>query len=491
MKLKISSISDPEEGLKWTLVHVALGFVSAYFKFALIAFFYLVVYQNFKAGIRQMKQGNMEMMTLLVSYLFGFELLNRVVKGSPYIPVEYTKYISVFLFAYLAYISGRKLHPIGVALLVMALPGGFYDLSNQVIWADIVNSYMAPVGLAIGVGLWASMKPSNEIITDSMRLVWFGSVAVLVSIIVRTPSFSDLNISLASSTETSGGTSSNQASTILGLGMFLSFYSFFGGHRFSGKRVLDIVFMMAFALQGLLTFSRGGILVGVIAIVFLILFPSDSSSQEAGKKKKSGGIGKNILFLSLGMGFLFLAFLAVDSLTGGKLTLRYKGETTGTAAGYAEKDLDKITSGRSDVFLYDIETWLEHPLFGVGSGGSPYFRMEKEGAFIAPHVELSRLLADQGVLGLIYFILLLYLGVRIFLNRKQVPQSDLLMALYIIALATTFHAAMRTFVTPFFMTLSAMCLSPQSTSNRLSKPRKDEAEDEVAEEEESIVPRSY
>lgn len=476
MKLKLSSISDPEEGLKWTLVHVALGFVSAYFVYAFIAYFYMVAYQNYKGCLQQSKSGNLELVTMLVSYLLGFELLNRVVQGSPFIPVEYSKYITVFVFGYLAYISRKNFHPIGVALLAMALPGILYDDSNQVVMADIVNGYLPPVGLAIGVGLWGSIKPTDELITNTMRLLWFGCVAVLTCIVIRTPSYDDLNFSLAASKATSGGTSSNQASTILGLGMFLSFYSFYGGHKFSGKRVLDIVFLMAFALQGLLTFSRGGILVGVIAIVFLILFPSGSSKEDSGKKSKAGGIGKNILFLALGMGFLVLAFTLVDTLTGGLLSLRYQGETAGTAGGYAEKSLDKVTSGRSDIFIYDIEIWLQHPLLGVGAGASPYFRLEREGVWTAPHVELSRLLADQGILGLAYFILLLYLGFRIWLKRKQVPQSDLLMALYIIALATSFHAAMRTFVTPFFMTLSAMSLSPKLNA-RPEAGEKEEDED--------------
>lgn len=472
MNLKLNSISDPDEGLKWTIVHIALGFVSAYFKYAFIAYFYMAVLQNYKVALKQSKSGNLEQVTLMISYLLGFELLNRVVQGSPFVPVEYSKYITVFVFGYLAFISRKNFHPIGTALLVLAFPGVLYDESNQVVLADIVNGYLPPVGLAIGVGLWGSIKPTDDLITNSMRLLWFGTVTVLTCIVIRTPSYDDLTFTLAASKATSGGTSSNQASTILGLGMFLSFYSFYGGYKFSGKRVLDIVFMMAFALQGLLTFSRGGVLVGVIAIVFLILFPSGSKNQDPGKKAKAGAFGKNLLFLALGIGFLLMAFTLVDKLTGGLLSLRYKGETAGTAAGYAEKDLDKITSGRSEIFLYDIEIWLEHPLLGVGSGASPYFRLEREGALTAPHVELSRLLADQGMLGLIYFIILLLLGVSIWMKRKLVPQSDLLMALYIIALATSFHAAMRTFVTPFFMTLSAMSLSPQL--NVKPKPGKDE-----------------
>lgn len=481
LKLKLSSISDPDEGLKWTIVHVALGLVSAYFKYAFIAYFYLVVFQNYKEGLQQVKSGTLDAVTLLISYLLGFELLNRIVQGSPFIPVEYSKYMTVFVFGYIAYLSRKNFHTIGTALLVMALPGVLYDDSDQVVLADIVNGYLPPVGLAIGVGLWGSIKPTDELITNSMRLLWFGCVAVLTCIVIRTPSYDDLNFSLAASQATSGGTSSNQASTILGLGMFLSFYAFYGGHRFSGKKMLDLVFMMIFALQGLLTFSRGGVLVGVIAIVFLILFPSGSGEKGSGNKNKSSGFGKNLLFLGMGLGFLLLAFAFVDTLTGGLLTLRYKGETAGTAAGYAEKNLDKITSGRSDIFIYDIETWLEHPILGVGAGASPYFRLEKEGVLTAPHVELSRLLAEQGLFGLLFFILMLYLGFRIWLKRKLVPQSDLLMALYIIGLATSFHAAMRTFVTPFFMTLSAMCLSPQLNANPKSEEEEREAEGEEKE----------
>jgi len=479
LKLKISSISDPEEWLKWTIVHVALGLVSAYFKYVFIAYFYLVVLFNIKDALQQSRSGNMELMSLLISYLLGFELLNRLVQGSPFVPVEYSKYIFVFLFGFLAFLSRKNFHPIGAALLLMALPGILYDESNQVVLADIVNGYLPPVGLAIGVGLWGSIKPTDELITNAMRLIWFGCVAVLACIVIRTPSYDDLNLSLSSSLSTSGGTSANQASTILGLGMLLSFYSFYKGHRFSGTRVLDIVFMMVFALQGLLTFSRGGILVGVLAILFIILLPSDSRDPVSGKKEKSGSFLKNLMFIALGLGFLFLAFLVVDSITGGLLTLRYKGETTGTSAGYAEKNLDKITSGRSDIFVYDMEIWKENPMFGVGSGASPYIRMEKEGALIAPHVELSRLLAEQGVPGLIFFLLLLYLGARIWLNRKKIPQSDMLMALYIVALATSFHAAMRTFVTPFFMTLSAMALNPKL--NAKPKPEASDEEEEEAE----------
>jgi hypothetical protein len=461
LKLKIQSISDPEEGFKWAMVHIVLGVVAAYFKYAFIGFFYFVILQNYKECLSEYKKGSSELFTILVSYLLGFELLNRVVQGSPFIPVEFAKYTGVFIWGYAAYIGRNSFNTLGRLMLIMAVPGILYDASDQVVTADIVNNYLPPVGLAIGVGLWGGIRPTEDVISKSMRLMWMGCVAVLACMVIRTPSYDDLSFGLAANQATTGGTSSNQASTILGLGMFLSFFSFYRNQNFSGRRAFDVMFMMAFALQGLLTFSRGGVMVGAIGIILLLLVPVGASGTNKDGKGKAGNFGKNLLFLVAGVGFLAASFLIVDKVSGGLLTLRYKGETAGTAGGYSEKSLDKVTSGRSDIFLYDMEIWLDHPILGVGAGASPYFRLEKEGRFVAPHVELSRLLAEQGLLGLCFFLLMLFLGIRIWMRRKVVPQSDLLIALYVIGLTTSFHAAMRTFVTPFFIAFSAMALSAQ------------------------------
>ena len=60
-------------------------------------------------------------------------------------------------------------------------------------------------------------------------------------------------------------------------------------------------------------------------------------------------------------------------------------------------------------------------------------------------------LAEQGMFGLIFLILLyFYLPVNIILNRNSIEKAFLL-SLFTLGILTSFHAGMRTFVTPFFV----------------------------------------
>jgi hypothetical protein len=83
--------------------------------------------------------------------------------------------------------------------------------------------------------------------------------------------------------------------------------------------------------------------------------------------------------------------------------------------------------------------------------------------YITPHIEISRLLAEHGIPGLVYFILIMYLGWMIWIRRNKIPASDVIFALYILAFASSFHSAMRTFVTPFLLAICAMSLSKSQT----------------------------
>ena len=188
-----------------------------------------------------------------------------------------------------------------------------------------------------------------------------------------------------------------------------------------------------------------------------MLTKQKSADQGVNKKKNLA-----ILYLAAGVVILYLVFNIVDNITGGKLTQRYQGETAGTAGGYAEKDLNRITSGRSGIIEEDLEVWQEYPLLGSGIGASPYLRMKYQTGdlfYITPHIEISRLLAEHGLLGLAYFIILMYLGWRIWVRRNKIPSSDVIFALYILAFISSFHSAMRTFVTPFLLSVCAMSLS--------------------------------
>ena len=461
MKPTLQNISDPDQALKWTIFHVVLGIVSSFTPWGFILYFYAVLYFNFSAATKALGKGGIILFTLLLAYLQGFEQIAKISRTFPFVPSEYAKYISI-IFTVIALIKSRRpSNGVGIAMLVLIMPAIFFDRSGERGWSEIVNHFLSPLAVALGVMFWGGYRPPETMIPRMMRVLWFGLLTVLVTVYVRTPDYDSLDFELEANKTTAGGGSTNQVSTALGFGMFLTFYSIYKRQLFSGYRIADMAILGLFALQTLLTFSRGGMLGAIVAIATLVV-ASMLTRSKSGDKKDNRKMNMAVLYLGAGVLILYLVFNAVDNLTGGKLTQRYQGETEGTAAGYAEKDINRITSGRAGIFEGDIAIWEDYPLFGSGIGASPYLRMRSQSGdlfFITPHIEISRLLAEHGVLGLIYFILIIYLGWQIWIRRNKISNSDVIFALYILAFASSFHSAMRTFVTPFLLSVCAISLS--------------------------------
>lgn len=145
-----------------------------------------------------------------------------------------------------------------------------------------------------------------------------------------------------------------------------------------------------------------------------------------------------------------------NSITGGMLLLRYMGETQGTLTGGAEKSLDKITSNRAGLFVKDIELFTDYPIMGVGVGASTYLRDDFKG--YAPHIELSRLLAEHGILGILIFSSFIILFFIIKKSASENISRGFLLACFIIGLLATFHSATRTYLTPLLMGVSSVLI---------------------------------
>jgi hypothetical protein len=214
--------------------------------------------------------------------------------------------------------------------------------------------------------------------------------------------------------------------------------------------LLDAFFLLAFAYQGFLTFSRGGMLVSILAVVVYFLL----SSSKNGRWNRNYFTSYLFYFL-VGLTCIFLIFNKVNEISGGKLFLRYQGETEGTFRGTQEKTLSKMTSGRNDLIADDFELFKQYPLTGVGAGSSRYMRA-KMGFGIAPHIEFSRAFAEHGILGIVYFLMLTYLGWLIWHAKINKDIRNVLFVLYLIGFLSSFHSAMRTFVTPLLIGLSSM-----------------------------------
>jgi hypothetical protein len=440
----IESLVSNRKNLLWTMFHVLLGLVCTITPFALIGWFYFLFFTNINKCFQLLKKRNLVFIVALFSYLISFEVLDRMAKTSPFIPYELGKYMLVLLgLLGIFYLGIRSQRGIIMALLIT--PALFYDFSEQRVLADIINYYLGPLAVGLGITFADRNKITEKELDQILKLIYLASIATLIFTFIKTPDFDEIEFKLGANFKTTGGHSSNQVSTLLGLGMFLSFYNCYNRKLFSGYFLLDVLFLMGFTFQGLLSFSRGGMLVGFFSILIHVISGEKSLFKN----------GKAFAYTIIGILLFLIVFNFANGITKGNLSLRYQGETEGTLLGSKEKTADNFVTGRLGIFEKDIELFFKYPITGVGLGSSKYLR--EEGEKVASHVEFSRLLADHGVLGIIYNILLFGIIVIVYKENKQ---QNILLVLVFMALATTFHAAMRTFVTPLFLIVGTFVYVP-------------------------------
>ena len=440
----LDSIISGKRNLFWVVFHAVLGVISTVTPFALIFWFYLILISNFNNVIFQLRKGKSFIYIALIAYLLSLEMLGRITRAQPFIPMELSKYMLPIASVIGVMSSIKKGNQIWLILGAFISIGLFFDYSSQRKFTDIINNYFGILATFLGLFFLSKQSISRESIDVILKLILFASLPSLIYCFIKTPDFEDITFKISANFETAGGAATNQVSTVFGLGLFICFYFWYKRIPFSGYRIIDILIGIAFLAQGLLTFSRGGIVVSIICILLFILKNTNKFNP------------RNILLSIIGIVSVFIVFNLIDDITGGKLLLRYQGETEGTYNYGAEKDLKKMTSGRSLIFEEDLKLWFSHPIFGVGIGASRYIRGGMDGATISSHVELSRLLAEHGVFGLIFFIYLINLGIKLWRNIKIDSWRLILFIIYLIALLTSFHSAMRTFVTPLLMALSSI-----------------------------------
>ena len=97
----------------------------------------------------------------------------------------------------------------------------------------------------------------------------------------------------------------------------------------------------------------------------------------------------------------------------------------------------------------------DHFVLGAGAGVSQWIRAERSvRKRISSHVEISRLLAEHGLLGLTWIMILILMGVKLIVFNANAKYQGILLAFFIIAVYTTFHAATRTYITPLLIGIS-------------------------------------
>lgn len=445
----------------WLVVHALLGVAATYYPVVLILWIYLLISST---AVEVVLKGNRRgYVHYFLAYYLGMEIMARAIHASPIVPYESGKY-AMFAFLTLGIVVATRRAKgamVGWVLLLLSIPSllverEFFD------YRDFVFNYLGLLNLCLAIIYFSHVFVSKEDLLRMFRLCIYSIVPLLVSVTLKTPDFDDLEFTLSANVETSAGFGSNQVSTILGLGFTLIGFCYLTNQRLFRNNAVSIALFCLFFFRGLLTFSRGGVVAGVMVLllVFLarIMYPLKASVKRS-------TIGWTIaIFVGL-----FGVAVYANRLTDNFLLLRYQGETTSTLIGKREKDISLITSGRWDVFLSDLQLWSEHFWFGVGPGMSSRMREGFGNEKVAAHVEVSRLLSEHGLMGFFIALIMLILPVSQFFGCQQNYGKLLKLCLFGFAIFTSFHSAMRTNITPLLYGLATFSVIYDYNRFRLYK----------------------
>jgi len=441
-------------GFIWMLFHVLLGIASTFTSGFMIFWFYFFILTSFNTIFSDLFLRNrIQKFIPFLVYICSFEVFGRMLKAYPYIPWEVSKYLMISSFIILLLINKIKTPSrIGLLIILLLIPGVLIDLSSQVNLELLINNLFGITSLALLLIIIKDYSIAKQDFDSILRLLWYSTIPTLIYVIIRTPELALLNFTLNANFEATAGFGSNQVASILGIGMFLSFYAWMNKHLFSGNHSLDGLFIGLFAYQGFLTFSRGGMVVVLIAIVvYYILFRSSNFYLDIIKIRKL----RPFFFFASAIIIIFSTFLFIQNISDGNITKRYSGDTSATLSGAKIKTINTITTGRYGLFIEDLNLWYKNFIFGTGVGASKFLRGNGLNG-ISPHTEISRLLAEHGIFGLIIILLMLGLVYRSYHINKSSAYRGILVCLGLIAIGTAMHSAMRTFITPIFFCLSTM-----------------------------------
>lgn len=406
------------------------------------------------------------------------EVLARMSKAN-YVPDEVGKYFLVFTIALLVlhnlqHKGAAAAHRVGWALLAVIIPSLVVGLSSfdYEQWVFNIFSFLE---LAILLILISRERWDVERFCKTIQVSVACIIPFIVYLSINTPDFAEVDFELGANSDTSGGFGSNQVSTILGLGMLLLVVLLTLKRPFVKLKPINYLLIAYLLFRGLLTFSRGGVVVAVAAIA-IVMLPAMLSNPRAFVR---------YAFMLLGLGVIgAVVFIQVNDITGNQLLLRYEGETQGTQTGATDKTLDKVTSGRSKIILADTKIFADNVLFGVGPGGAKSLRSGySEGDWhkggVAAHTEYSRLLAEHGLGGL-FACLILSIFPMIWVYKQKVRTwKGIAGAFMFLAILTSMHAAMRTNTTVVCFVVGTVPLVLVKRKKKVVRVKKVEIEQAV------------
>ena len=391
---------------------------------------------------------------LTSAYLVGAEVFLRMTGGN--FNNEYIKFsVTLFMLIGMNYSGFSVKSIIFWFFLILLIPSILITASTDNYTVDVkkylVFNLSGPVCLGISA-IYTFRRTIKfldlQYIVMAMGLPIFTTTVYLV---VYNPSVQDVVRGTQSNFETSGGFGPNQVSTVLGLGMFVFFTQFI---LFSKSKTLAIVngfLLLIVSYRAIVTFSRGGVITGVIMIlVLLVVLYFYSKAKIRGK----------FAFVFLLTGIMGVAIWSYTSIqTSGLIEKRYANED---AAGRSKKDR---LGGREAIMDVELKTFIDNPVLGVGAGMGKQFRKDNFGVNVASHNEITRMLSEHGLFGVCGLLILFITPFILYINNRQ---HLYFLSFYFFWLLTINHAAMRTAAPAFVYALTLLLVQvkdPEKVEN--------------------------
>lgn len=312
-----------------------------------------------------------------------------------------------------------------IALLLLTIVFTAYDYTDEV-RKMIAFNLAGPVSLGIVAFYFYKKKVTMQQLSKVLFFAVLPIISLVVYLFLYTPSVKDSVTGTASNFATSGGFGPNQVATILGVGMFILFSRLLF-NKFKGiQSIIELVLLGFISFRGLVTFSRGGILTAIAAIVILVII-----TYLRGQTKFRSKVFMAVFYgIALGTSI----WLYASNRTSGLIENRYANEN---ALGVAKED---VSTGRKDLFLTEMEAFTESPIIGIGVGKNKGYRFDKTGRVAASHNEISRLLAEHGSLGILALCILLFVPL---LFRIENSKNIYFYSFFVMWFLTINHSAMR------------------------------------------------
>ncbi|MFD1294247.1 O-antigen ligase family protein [Lutibacter holmesii] len=383
------------------------------------------------------------------AYMVGAEVLFRMSGGMLF--YELPKYAVLLFLATGLYIE-QKRHHVSVSyllyILLLLIGIAFIDIPfNESIRKAIAFNLSGPFLLGICAIYFYKREISVENLLHMLFVMFLPVISMLSLLYFKSPDVRQISFGGGANFAASGGYGPNQVSTILGLGIFILAVLLFFKKRIFSALPFDVLLFMYLSYRGLITLSRGGMLTALIALTAFIFYFILARKDKLKQFVKYAGL------VSL---FSIALFVYTVDATGGMLMNRY---TNKNAAGITKKD---ISTGRIDLFKNELDNFYEHPFFGIGVGGSKYDRVDEEGIVAASHNEVSRLLSEHGMIGLIILIILITIPAIHILNQPYLARA-FLSAFLLFWFLTINHSAMRIAFPAFIYGLSLISINFSSS----------------------------